>query len=84
MKWLSDSSGIYSLSLRPGILDITSQTVKNNKFYRSGYRQDSIKPFIKMPFQAMIKNREWENIFDFLDQGTIEGFLEFFRALVTS
>ena len=82
MKWLSDSSGIYSL--RPGILDLTSQTVKNNKYYRSGYRQDSIKPFIKMTFQEMIKNREWEKIFDFLDQGTIEGFLEFFRALVTS
>ena len=37
-----------------------------------------------MTFQEMIKNREWEKIFDFLDQGTIGGFLEFFRALVTS
>ena len=37
-----------------------------------------------MTFAKLVKNREWEKIFDLLDQGTIECSLKLPRALRTT
>ena len=39
---------------------------------------------MKMTFAELVKNREWEKIFDLLDKGTIEFSVKLPRALRTS